>query len=116
MNRPVKLTSRPQLALQSYLEDLLRIPEELPVSSSKSKCEALRRWMSSRQPCWKSRRVMRKRLPTCRPGCCACRRRRQGTVALIEEPRASVSTLAPLLQTQLLNRAGTGVVEPAQPN
>ena len=31
MNRPVKLTSRPQQALQSYLEDLLLdLPEDVP--------------------------------------------------------------------------------------
>ena len=32
MNRPVKLTSKPQMALQSYLDSLLEeIPDELPV-------------------------------------------------------------------------------------
>ena len=72
MNRPVKITSRPQLALQSYLDSLLMdATEELaPLIEALRRSESSLKvpWTSSRWRCSKSRLAMR----DLRGGCSAC--------------------------------------------
>jgi purine-binding chemotaxis protein CheW len=122
MNRPVKLTSRPQLALQSYLDNLLlEIPEELPpvieaqpevVESS----EALDEFQAAvlEEQARDAQKAARPAAPVVVPAAASVAK---APLALIDEAapvRASVSTLAPLLQTQLLKTAPEpAVVEPA---
>lgn len=112
MNRPVKLTSRPQLALQSYLEDLLNdIPEELPTLSQAQpaiveSAEALDEFQAAVLE-EQARDAQKSARPAAAPLPAAVAK---APVTLVEEARAPVSTLAPLLQTQLLQ-----VPEPAAP-
>jgi purine-binding chemotaxis protein CheW len=106
MNRPVKLTSRPQLALQSYLEDLLNdLPEELP-AVVEAQPEALDEFQAAVLE-EHARDAQKAAAPVAAPAAAPVAK---APVALIEETRASVSTLAPLLQTQLLT-----VPEPPAP-
>ncbi|MBS4077836.1 CheW domain-containing protein [Pseudomonas rustica] len=106
MNRPVKLTSRPQLALQSYLEDLLNdLPEELP-AVVEAQPEALDEFQAAVLE-EQARDAQKAAAPVAAPAAAPVAK---APVALIEETRASVSTLAPLLQTQLLT-----VPEPTAP-
>ena len=106
MNRPVKLTSRPQLALQSYLEDLLNdLPEELP-AVVEAQPEALDEFQAAVLE-EQARDAQKAAAPVAAPAAAPVAK---APVALIEETRASVSTLAPLLQTQLLT-----VPEPPAP-
>jgi len=123
MNRPVKLTSRPQLALQSYLDGLLQeIPEELPptieaqpdVVQSAAALDEFQAAVLEEQ----ARDAHTALKPVVAPAAApAAAPVAKAPVALIEEPqpvRAPVSTLAPLLQTQLLKTAPEPVVaEPA---
>jgi purine-binding chemotaxis protein CheW len=123
MNRPVKLTSRPQLALQSYLDGLLQeIPEELPpaieaqpdVVQSAAALDEFQAAVLEEQ----ARDAHTAPKPVVAPAAApAAAPVAKAPVALIEEPqpvRAPVSTLAPLLQTQLLKTAPEPVVaEPA---
>jgi len=112
MNRPVKLTSRPQQALQSYLEDLLLdLPEDLPPL-----LETLPPVMEQPQPEVvestvamdefqaavleeQARDAQKSVAPIAAPAAAPVAK---APVALIDEPRAPLSTLAPLLQTHLL--------------
>ncbi|WP_053118411.1 CheW domain-containing protein [Pseudomonas sp. P1.31] len=106
MNRPVKLTSRPQLALQSYLEDLLNdLPEELP-AVVEAQPEALDEFQAAVLE-EQARDAQKAAAPVAAPAAAPVAK---APVALIEETRAPVSTLAPLLQTQLLT-----VPEPPAP-
>ena len=106
MNRPVKLTSRPQLALQSYLEDLLNdLPEELP-AVVEAQPEALDEFQAAVLE-EQARDAQKAAAPVAAPAAAPVAK---ASVTVIEEPRASVSTLAPLLQTQLLT-----VPEPPAP-
>ncbi|MFJ2430921.1 CheW domain-containing protein [Pseudomonas sp. NPDC087804] len=106
MNRPVKLTSRPQLALQSYLEDLLNdLPEELP-AVVEAQPEALDEFQAAVLE-EQARDAQNAAAPVAAPAAAPVAK---APVALIEETRAPVSTLAPLLQTQLLT-----VPEPPAP-
>ena len=65
MNRPVKITSRPQLALQSYLDSLLQdVTEELDAASrggAPRRSQPKPCWTNSRQRCSKSRPAMRRK-------------------------------------------------------
>lgn len=110
MNRPVKLTSRPQLALQSYLEDLLNdLAEELPavVEAQPDALDEFQAAVLEEQ----ARDAQKAAAPVAAPVAApAAAPVAKAPVALIEETRASVSTLAPLLQTQLLT-----VPEPPAP-
>jgi purine-binding chemotaxis protein CheW len=123
MNRPVKLTSRPQMALQSYLDDLLQsVPDEFPVEVEAfpepevvESAEALDEFQAA-----VLEEQARDAQQTAKPDCRACALRRTGCQAhgcidrAAEPVRAPVSTLAPLLQTQLLKTAPEPVaVEPA---
>ena len=106
MNRPVKLTSRPQLALQSYLEDLLNdLPEELP-AVVEAQPEALDEFQAAVLE-EQARDAQKAAAPVAAPAAAPVAK---ASVTVIEETRASVSTLAPLLQTQLLT-----VPEPPAP-
>ncbi|WP_282353811.1 CheW domain-containing protein [Pseudomonas sp. PS01303] len=106
MNRPVKLTSRPQLALQSYLEDLLNdLPEELP-AVVEAQPEALDEFQAAVLE-EQARDAQKAAAPVAAPAAAPVAK---APVALIEETRAPVSTLAPLLRTQLLT-----VPEPPAP-
>jgi len=116
MNRPVKLTSKPQLALQSYLDGLLQeIPDELPVEVVES-AAALDEFQAAvlEEQARDAQKAAKPAAPVAAPAAASVAK---APVALIEEaepPRASVSTLAPLLQTQLLKTAPEPVVvEPA---
>ncbi|HEX4552030.1 CheW domain-containing protein [Pseudomonas sp.] len=120
MNRPVKLTSKPQLALQSYLDGLLQeIPDELPVEAPVEVVEsaaALDEFQAAvlEEQARDAQKVAKPAAPVAAPAVAPVAK---APVALIEEaepPRAPVSTLAPLLQTQLLKTAPEPVVvEPA---
>ncbi|WP_025111920.1 CheW domain-containing protein [Pseudomonas sp. H1h] len=122
MNRPVKLTSRPQLALQSYLDGLLQeIPEELPPAIEAQpevteSTEALDEFQAAvlEEQARDAQKAAKPAAPVAAPAAAPVAK---APVALIEqaEPvRAAVSTLAPLLQTRLLNTAPEPVeVEPA---
>jgi len=114
MNRPVKLTSRPQRALQSYLEDLLlEVPEELPppvaqqtlpeIVESAEVMDEFQAAVLEEQ----ARDAQKAARPVAAPVVAPVAK---APVTLLEEPRAVVSTLAPLLQTQLLT-----VPEPQAP-
>ena len=122
MNRPVKLTSKPQLALQSYLDSLLQeIPDELPPVEVQVEApvevvestDALDEFQAAvlEEQARDAQKVVK---PVAAPAVATVAK---APVALIEEtepPRAPVSTLAPLLQTQLLKTAPEPVVaEPA---
>ncbi|MBC3270353.1 CheW domain-containing protein [Pseudomonas sp. SWRI81] len=112
MNRPVKLTSRPQQALQSYLEDLLQdVPEALPlpvespqvvqqaqpaIAESTEAMDEFQAAVLEEQARDAQKTVSPAAAPVPAPVT-------KAPVALIDEPRAPLSTLAPLLQTQLLN-------------
>ncbi|WP_339453638.1 CheW domain-containing protein [Pseudomonas sp. EA_5y_Pfl2_R50] len=116
MNRPVKLTSRPQLALQSYLEDLLHdVPEALPAVVAAQpdvveSAEALDEFQAAVLE-EQARDAQKAAKPVAAPVAAPTPK---APVALIEETRAPVSTLAPLLQTQLLKTAlEPAAVEPA---
>ncbi|KAE9641212.1 CheW domain-containing protein [Pseudomonas sp. PB106] len=116
MNRPVKLTSRPQLALQSYLEDLLLdVPEALPAFIAAQpdvveSAEALDEFQAAVLE-EQARDAQKAAKPVAAPVAAPTVK---APVALIEETRAPVSTLAPLLQTQLLKTTPEpAVVEPA---
>ncbi|QAX84079.1 chemotaxis protein CheW [Pseudomonas sp. DTU12.3] len=118
MNRPLKLTSKPQLALQSYLDSLLQeIPDELPapVEVVEESVEALDEFQAAvlEEQARDAQKAARPAAPVVAPAVAAVAK---APVALIEadEPmRASVSTLAPLLQTQLLKTAPEpAVLEP----
>jgi purine-binding chemotaxis protein CheW len=119
MNRPLKLTSKPQLALQSYLDSLLQeIPDALPtpVEVVEESTEALDEFQAAvlEEQARDAQKAARPAAPVAAPAVAAVAKT---PVALIEEAapvRASVSTLAPLLQTQLLKTAPQPtVVEPA---
>jgi purine-binding chemotaxis protein CheW len=116
MNRPVKLTSRPQLALQSYLEDLLHdVPEALPAVVAAQpdvveSAEALDEFQAAVLE-EQARDAQKAAIPVAAPAAAPVAK---APVALIEETRAPVSTLAPLLQTRLLTTTPEpAVVEPA---
>ncbi len=116
MNRPVKLTSRPQLALQSYLEDLLHdVPEALPAVVAAQpdvveSAEALDEFQAAVLE-EQARDAQKAARPIAAPSAAPVAK---APVALIEETRAPVSTLAPLLQTRLLTTTPEpAVVEPA---
>ena len=116
MNRPVKLTSRPQMALQSYLDSLLEeIPDELPeqVASQPEvieSAEALDEFQAAvlEEQARAAEKAARPVAPFAAPAPVA-----KASVVLLEtaEPVRVVSTLAPLLQTQLLQ----AVPEPVEP-
>jgi purine-binding chemotaxis protein CheW len=116
MNRPVKLTSRPQMALQSYLDSLLEeIPDELPeqVASQPEvieSAEALDEFQAAvlEEQARDAEKAARPVAPVAAPAPEA-----KAPVVLLEtaEPVRVVSTLAPLLQTQLLQ----AVPEPVEP-
>ncbi|MBK5536248.1 CheW domain-containing protein [Pseudomonas sp. TH08] len=114
MNRPLKLTSKPQLALQSYLDSLLQeIPDELPtpVEVVEESSEALDEFQAAVLE-EQARDAQQAVKPVAAPAAAVAVTK--APVTLIEEVRASVSTLAPLLQTQLLKTAPEPtVVEPA---
>ncbi|WP_367083861.1 CheW domain-containing protein [Pseudomonas sp. HOU2] len=120
MNRPVKLTSKPQLALQSYLDSLLQeIPDELQVEAPVEVVESaatLDEFQAAvlEEQARDAQKAAKPAAPVAAPAVAPVAK---APVALIEEaepPRAPVSTLAPLLQTQLLKTAPEPVVvEPA---
>ncbi|MFJ2483079.1 CheW domain-containing protein [Pseudomonas sp. NPDC087598] len=107
MNRPLKLTSKPQLALQSYLDSLLQeIPDELPVAvvaepevvETAAALDEFQAAVLEEQARDAQQAVKPVAAPVVAPVT-------KAPLALIEEVRAPVSTLAPLLQTQLLKTA-----------
>ncbi|MEG2797381.1 MAG: CheW domain-containing protein [Pseudomonas sp.] len=116
MNRPVKLTSKPQMALQSYLDSLLEeIPDELPVQVASQpevieSAEALDEFQAAvlEEQARDAEKAARAVAPVAAPAPVA-----RAPVVLLEtaEPVRVVSTLAPLLQTQLLQ----AVPEPIEP-
>ncbi|BBP69651.1 chemotaxis protein CheW [Pseudomonas sp. Seg1] len=119
MNRPLKLTSKPQLALQSYLDGLLQeIPDELPAAfvaepeevESAAALDEFQAAVLEEQARDAQQAVKPVAAPAVAPAA-------KAPVMLIEEAapvRAPVSTLAPLLQTQLLKTTPEPVVaEPA---
>ncbi|MCU0120691.1 chemotaxis protein CheW [Pseudomonas sp. B2M1-30] len=111
MNRPIKLTSRPQMALQSYLDSLLQdVPEALPdeveaqvevveSAAALDEFQAAVLEEQARDAQASARPVTTVAAPAPAPAPVA-----RAPVALIEtpEPVRPVSTLAPLLQTRLL--------------
>ncbi|RON65713.1 CheW domain-containing protein [Pseudomonas fluorescens] len=125
MNRPVKLTSKPQLALQSYLDSLLEeIPDELPAQVAAQpevieSAEALDEFQAAvlEEQARDAQKSVAPVAPVAPVAATAFAPVAKAPAALIEEAepvRASVSTLAPLLQTQLLKTAPEpAVVEPA---
>lgn len=123
MNRPVKLTSKPQLALQSYLDSLLQeIPDELQVEAPVEvveSTEALDEFQAAvlEEQARDAQKAAKSPAPVAPVAAPAVAPVAKAPVALIEEAeplRAPVSTLAPLLQTQLLKTAPEPVVvEPA---
>lgn len=117
MNRPVKLTTRPQRALQSYLEDLLLdVPEESPppvapqaqpeIVESTEVMDEFQAAVLEEQ----ARDAQQAARPAAAPVVAPVAK---VPVALLEEPRAVVSTLAPLLQTQLLTVPEPQIAAPA---
>ncbi|VEF09977.1 CheW protein [Pseudomonas fluorescens] len=101
MNRPLKLTSKPQLALQSYLDSLLQeIPDALPtpVEVVEESAEAMDEFQAAVLE-EQARDAQKSAGPVAAPAAALVAK---APVALIDEPRAPLSTLAPLLQTQLL--------------
>lgn len=117
MNRPVKLTTRPQRALQSYLEDLLLdVPDELPapvaqqtqpeVVESTEVMDEFQAAVLEEQ----ARDAQKAARPVAAPVVAPVAK---APVTLLEEPRAVVSTLAPLLQTQLLTVPEPDIPAPA---
>ncbi|WP_332761994.1 CheW domain-containing protein [Pseudomonas koreensis] len=117
MNRPVKLTSRPQRALQSYLEDLLLdVPEELasPVAQqAQAETVESTEVMDEFQAAVleeQARDAQKAARPAAAPVVAPVAK---APVALLEEPRAVVSTLMPLLQTQLLKVPEPQIPAPA---
>ena len=116
MNRPVKMTSKPQMALQSYLDSLLEeIPDELPVQVASQpevieSAEALDEFQAAvlEEQARDAEKAARAVAPVAAPAPVA-----RAPVVLLEtaEPVRVVSTLAPLLQTQLLQ----AVPEPVEP-
>ena len=112
MNRPVKLTSRPQQALQSYLEDLLLdLPEDLPppvealppvVEQAQPEVEKSTEAMDEFQAAVLEEQARDAQISVAPIAAPVAVPVAKAPVALIDEPRASLSTLAPLLQTQLL--------------
>ena len=116
MNRPVKLTSKPQMALQSYLDRVLEeIPDELPVQVASQpevieSAEALDEFQAAvlEEQARDAEKAARAVAPVAAPAPVA-----RAPVVLLEtaEPVRVVSTLAPLLQTQLLQ----AVPEPVEP-
>ncbi|PMX02476.1 chemotaxis protein CheW [Pseudomonas sp. FW215-R2] len=108
MNRPIKLTSRPQLALQSYLDSLLEdvteeIPQEIeaPVEVVESTAE-LDEFQAAvlEEQARDAQKAARPAAPVAAPAAVVAK----APAPLIKEPEPVrvVSTLAPLLQTQLL--------------
>ncbi|VVN64717.1 hypothetical protein PS718_00016 [Pseudomonas fluorescens] len=116
MNRPVKLTSKPQMALQSYLDSLLEeIPDELPLQVASQpevieSAEALDEFQAAvlEEQARDAEKAARPVAPVAAPAPVV-----RPPVVLLEtaEPVRVVSTLAPLLQTQLLQ----AVPEPVEP-
>jgi len=117
MNRPVKLTTRPQRALQSYLEDLLLdVPDELPppgaqqaqpeIAESTEVMDEFQAAVLEEQ----ARDAQKAARPAAAPVVAPVAK---APVTLLEEPRAVVSTLAPLLQTQLLTVPEPEIPAPA---
>ncbi|WP_426235141.1 CheW domain-containing protein [Pseudomonas sp. TWP3-2] len=116
MNRPVKLTSKPQMALQSYLDSLLEeIPDELPVEIAAQpevveSAEALDEFQAAvlEEQARDAEKAARPVAPVAAPAAVA-----KAPVVLLEtaEPPRLASTLAPLLQTQLMQ----AVPEPVEP-
>ncbi|MCU7250610.1 CheW domain-containing protein [Pseudomonas koreensis] len=109
MNRPIKLTSRPQMALQSYLDSLLQdVPEALPdevevqveVVESAAALDEFQAAVLEEQ----ARDAQASARPVTTVAAPAPAPVARAPVALIEtpEPVRPVSTLAPLLQTRLL--------------
>lgn len=119
MNRPIKLTSRPQMALQSYLDDLLQsVPDELPVEVEAfpepevaESAEALDEFQAAvlEEQARDAQQVAR---PTAAPLAAPAAKAPMALVEQAEPVRASVSTLGPLLQTQLLRTPPTPEPEP----
>ncbi|MBV4475717.1 CheW domain-containing protein [Pseudomonas botevensis] len=109
MNRPIKLTSRPQMALQSYLDSLLQdVPEALldevevqvEVVESAAALDEFQAAVLEEQ----ARDAQASARPVTTVAAPAPAPVARAPVALIEtpEPVRPVSTLAPLLQTRLL--------------
>ena len=109
MNRPIKLTSRPQMALQSYLDSLLQdVPDALPdevevqveVVESAAALDEFQAAVLEEQ----ARDAQKAVAPVAPVAAPAPAPIAKAPVALIEtpEPVRPVSTLAPLLQTRLL--------------
>jgi purine-binding chemotaxis protein CheW len=119
MNRPIKLTSRPQMALQSYLDDLLQsVPDEFPVEVEAfpepevvEPAEALDEFQAAvlEEQARDAQQVAR---PTAAPLAAPVAKAPMALVEQAEPVRASVSTLGPLLQTQLLRTPPAPEPEP----
>ncbi|MGE1177203.1 CheW domain-containing protein [Pseudomonas sp. BW7P1] len=108
MNRPIKLTSRPQLAVQSYLDSLLQeVEQELPqeveapveVVESSAELDEFQAAVLEEQA-RDAQQAARPAAPVAAPAAVVAK----AAAPLIKEPEPVrvVSTLAPLLQTQLL--------------
>ncbi|WP_065260750.1 CheW domain-containing protein [Pseudomonas bananamidigenes] len=108
MNRPIKLTSRPQLAVQSYLDSLLQeVEQELPqeveapveVVESSAVLDEFQAAVLEEQA-RDAQQAARPAAPVAAPAAVVAK----AAAPLIKEPEPVrvVSTLAPLLQTQLL--------------
>lgn len=108
MNRPIKLTSKPQLALQSYLDGLLQeVPDEVeqeiaaPVEVVET-AAALDEFQAAvlEEQARDAQKAARPVAPVAAPAAVVAK----APATLIKEPEPVrvVSTLAPLLQTQLL--------------
>ncbi|WP_085656693.1 CheW domain-containing protein [Pseudomonas sp. B11(2017)] len=111
MNRPIKLTTRPQQALQSYLDGLLQdVPEalEAPAEAVPPAPEnaALDEFQAAvlEEQARDAEKAASVSAPAAAPKAAAVSK---PPVTLLEEPqpRAPLSTLAPLLQTRLLQPA-----------
>ena len=109
MNRPIKLTSRPQLALQSYLDSLLEdvteeIPQEIEAPAEVVESAAVLDEFQAavlEEQARDAQKAARPAAPVAAPATVAAK----APAPLIKEPEPVrvVSTLAPLLQTQLLH-------------
>lgn len=108
MNRPIKLTSKPQLALQSYLDGLLQeVTDEVeqpvvaPVEVLES-AAALDEFQAAvlEEQARDAQKAARSVAPVAAPAAEVAKA--PATLIKEPEPMRVVSTLAPLLQTQLL--------------
>ncbi|MCF4995166.1 chemotaxis protein CheW [Pseudomonas syringae] len=104
MSRPIKLTSRPQMALQSYLDDLLQnIPEmDVEVVESTQAIDEFQAAVLEEQARDAQKTAAPVAAPVAAPSVAPVAKAPLTLAEEAEPVRPSVSILAPLLQTQLL--------------